>query len=389
MLKKSTELVDALKARLDGVEIYVLADTSYGSCCVDEVAAEHINADLVVHYGDACFTRTSKLPVYYDYTFMKKTHHEASYLGKLICELYSSKDCILIADLECYSLLQDADLPESIYVAKPASSFYAPGSSVDEENTFLGRCLPVAAAEVAESYHVIYVGVHDSLLQAVSITFNAAQISSINPETLEVTRNINTRKLLIKRSCVIEKARSADIIGILVGTMGSGDSFELIQRMRCCIKAAGKTPMVIVVGKLNPAKLANFKEIPVFVTVSCPLMSFIDSKEFYQCIITPFELELVLNEQEWDFRSYETRLDKLLKEMRVSVEIEAEGTSSRELVTTTRDNALVINSPILNVVSDRTWNGLDLMESKKAPALAKEGRKGIARGYHHEICYEK
>ena len=53
---------------LDGVKTYILADTSYGrydfgrtcklinSCCVDEVAAEHINADVVVHYGRACLS---------------------------------------------------------------------------------------------------------------------------------------------------------------------------------------------------------------------------------------------------------------------------------------------------------------------------------------------
>jgi len=26
------------------------------SCCVDEVAAEHVNADVVVHYGRACLS---------------------------------------------------------------------------------------------------------------------------------------------------------------------------------------------------------------------------------------------------------------------------------------------------------------------------------------------
>ena len=46
------------------------------SCCVDEVAAEHIQADVVVHYGRACrspysllaacaYCRTTRLPVIY------------------------------------------------------------------------------------------------------------------------------------------------------------------------------------------------------------------------------------------------------------------------------------------------------------------------------------
>lgn len=37
-------------------KLYVLADTSYGACCVDEVAAEHVNSDLIVHYGPACLS---------------------------------------------------------------------------------------------------------------------------------------------------------------------------------------------------------------------------------------------------------------------------------------------------------------------------------------------
>ena len=45
--------------------LFVLGDTAYGSCCVDEVAAEHYSADLVVHYGHACLSRTSQKPVYF------------------------------------------------------------------------------------------------------------------------------------------------------------------------------------------------------------------------------------------------------------------------------------------------------------------------------------
>jgi diphthamide biosynthesis protein 2 len=38
--------------------VSILGDTSYGECCVDEVAAEHIEADAVIHFGNACLTPT-------------------------------------------------------------------------------------------------------------------------------------------------------------------------------------------------------------------------------------------------------------------------------------------------------------------------------------------
>ncbi|EAU35523.1 conserved hypothetical protein [Aspergillus terreus NIH2624] len=49
-------------------KLYILADTSYGTCCVDEVAAEHVNADVVVHYGRSCLSPTARLPVIYVFT---------------------------------------------------------------------------------------------------------------------------------------------------------------------------------------------------------------------------------------------------------------------------------------------------------------------------------
>lgn len=44
------------------VELYIMADTTYGSCCVDEVAAQHVSADAVVHYGNACLSSCAPRP---------------------------------------------------------------------------------------------------------------------------------------------------------------------------------------------------------------------------------------------------------------------------------------------------------------------------------------
>lgn len=51
----------------DGVEtvatrVFVLADTTFGSCCVDEVAAAHHNAACIVHFGRACMSPVARLP---------------------------------------------------------------------------------------------------------------------------------------------------------------------------------------------------------------------------------------------------------------------------------------------------------------------------------------
>ena len=47
--------------------LYILADTSYGSCCVDQVTASHVQAEAVVHYGHTCLSPTSHMPTLYDF----------------------------------------------------------------------------------------------------------------------------------------------------------------------------------------------------------------------------------------------------------------------------------------------------------------------------------
>jgi diphthamide biosynthesis protein 2 len=56
-LGDAAKVARELSGRLgEEVQVVTLADTSYGSCCVDEVAASHADADLVIHYGRSCLS---------------------------------------------------------------------------------------------------------------------------------------------------------------------------------------------------------------------------------------------------------------------------------------------------------------------------------------------
>lgn len=99
----------------------------------------------------------------------------------------------------------------------------------------------------------------------------------------------------MRRYAVVQKSRDADVFGILVGTLGVGMSLSppiqprsnyhisasylpLITHIRRLLARARKKSYTITVGKLNPAKLANFMEIECFVLVACPENSIIDTK---------------------------------------------------------------------------------------------------------------
>lgn len=52
----------------------------------------------------------------------------------------------------------------------------------------------------------------------------------------------------------------------------------LITHLRELIASHHKKSYTVAVGKLNPAKLANFIEVECFVLVACPENSMVDSK---------------------------------------------------------------------------------------------------------------
>lgn len=56
MLADATAVSRLLKQHADTAQFFILADTSYGSCCVDEVAAQHIDAQVIIHYGHSCLS---------------------------------------------------------------------------------------------------------------------------------------------------------------------------------------------------------------------------------------------------------------------------------------------------------------------------------------------
>ena len=60
----TTLLREALADAAADVELFVLGDTSYGSCCVDEVAAAHTTADAVIHFGRSCLRCATRVPTF-------------------------------------------------------------------------------------------------------------------------------------------------------------------------------------------------------------------------------------------------------------------------------------------------------------------------------------
>eukprot|EP00884_Botryococcus_braunii_P018631 jgi/Botrbrau1/5451/Bobra.27_1s0004.3 len=119
---------------------------------------------------------------------------------------------------------------------------------------------------------------------------------------------------LRRRAFLLEKARTANIVGIVVGTLGVAGYLEAVEKVRQLARAAGKRTYTVLMGKPSPAKLANFPEIDVFVMVADPQGQILDSREFYSPVITPYEAQLAFSGRDWDGTSYHLGFEPLLED---------------------------------------------------------------------------
>ncbi|KAI4806813.1 hypothetical protein KUCAC02_017611 [Chaenocephalus aceratus] len=359
-------LVDAVAVALEiernsNAKPFILGDTSYGSCCVDEVAAEHVGADCIVHYGSACLSPSKRLPLMY--VFERRP-----------------------VDLE-----------------KCTSAFR--------------ELYPDTHSHIIILYDVNYVHAIDDLMALLSPEYPNLVVSQLVVEGEQCyshgrTESVSINRALMKRYYAIERAKDANVVGILVGTLGVSDYLKIIQQLKEAIHGAGKKSYLFAMGKLNVPKLANFLEIDIFVLIACPENSLLDSSEFYKPVVTPFEMEVACNrKREWseeyvtDFRhllpggqSHVPLADQQEEGSETDMSLITGALRSQNLMSSEPEvssfgSSVVLRNQMLTVantnsaasfLAERSWRGLEQNLGATPVVKAVEGRRGIAIAYEEE-----
>lgn len=105
------------------------------------------------------------------------------------------------------------------------------------------------------------------------------QIYTFSPQSSSFSLSSPSTNLALRRRYVaVQKARDAGSVGIIVGTLGKGGYLDLISMLRKMVLDRGKKPYLLSLGKINPAKVANFSECDVFCIIACPESTVVDSR---------------------------------------------------------------------------------------------------------------
>ena len=119
---------------------------------------------------------------------------------------------------------------------------------------------------------------------------------------------------LRRRYYQVQKASGAQVVGVVVGTLGVRHFRRVLNRVVALVEAAGRKAYVLAVGAPNVAKLTNFPEVGVFVLVASPETALgLDARDFPVPVLTPLELEVALGGRAWLQGGYSTDFDDFLR----------------------------------------------------------------------------
>ncbi|XP_076017188.1 2-(3-amino-3-carboxypropyl)histidine synthase subunit 2 [Genypterus blacodes] len=409
-----------------GAKLFILGDTSYGSCCVDEIAAERVGADGIVHYGRACLSLSKRLPLMY--VFERKpldVEKCASTFRELHPDVQSHAvvlyDVNYVHAIDHLRVLLSPEYPNVVF-----STLLLEGEQCCGQHTGphpadqndkqvvcqFGRQFALKGGSTVTDYGMFYVGQEGAILRNFMMTWNRCSFCSFDPETMTGrTESGRVNRALMKRYYAIERAKDANVVGILVGTLGVADYLTIIQQLKETIHRAGKKSYMFAVGKLNVAKLANFLEIDIFVLIACPENTLLDSSEFFKPVVTPFEMEVACNRnREWseeyvtDFRhllpggqSHVPLADKQDSDETdmslITGALRRQNLMSTEPVESAFGTSVVLRNQALTVantnsaasfLANRSWLGLEQKLGETPVVKAVEGRRGIAIAYEEE-----
>lgn len=314
--------------------IWILADTSYSACCVDEVAAEHVNSDLVVHFGDACLNPIDKLPVVY--VFGKPYLDNSKVIESFKLQYTDRSAKILMMSDTCnisslVTIFKDLSPEyENLRIADVSGNAsgniigYAPMETTAPLVVALNRKLVgVESADELNEYDLFHVTIPEAprLLQ---LTTKFQSVSTYDTKTEKI--NNGSHPNLMRRYRYVHMARSAGTIGLLVNTLSLANTKTLINNIAEKVKEAGKKHYIFVVGKPNVAKLANFENVDLWCILGCDHQGIIvdQNNEYFKPIVTPYELLLALSDELSWSGQWVTDFNEVLKNLKNEEEAEEE-----------------------------------------------------------------
>jgi len=277
--RRAAEYAAALRSA--GFEVIINGDPCYGACdlAIDTLA----HADVLVHIGHTPVDERENVifepyPVGFDIPVLANA-----------LPLLKEKTVGLVTTVQHIHLIpvMESFLRENGIDVRVADG----GKRAPNRGQVLGCSF--AAARATQASEILFVGT--GVFHPIGIALSTgARVIALDPLT-GIAQEVSGDSLLRRRFAVMEKARDAESVGIIVSSKSGQERMALAQRLVTLSPKA----VIVTMREVSPDELLNLG-FACYVNTACPRLAYDDQVRFPAPVLSPQEFEILCGVRTWD-----------------------------------------------------------------------------------------
>ncbi|XP_067364359.1 2-(3-amino-3-carboxypropyl)histidine synthase subunit 1 isoform X3 [Channa argus] len=289
--------------RFTEADTIVMGDVTYGACCVDDFTARALGADFMVHYGHSCLIPIdSTAGIKMLYVFVDIQMDNGHFLDTVKFNFSPGQSLALVSTIQFVAALQAVSV-----ALKP------------EYDVLVPQCRPLSPGEILGctsprlNHHVdaiIYLGDGRFHLESIMIANPDIPAYRYDPYSKIFSREYYDHEAMrALRLEAIDKARSAQRWGLILGTLGRQGNPKVLEHLETRLKTLGKSFSRVLLSEIFPSKLDLMPDIDamtyecnskiMWVQIACPRLSIDWGTAFSKPLLSPYEAAVALQEISW------------------------------------------------------------------------------------------
>jgi len=277
--RRSAEMVAALKEA--GFEVVVSGDPCYGAC---DLALETLgSSDVLVHFGHAPVDEQPQVifepwAVAFDVTVLK-----------------NALPFLRGTPIGLVTTVQHVGLIPAMITYLQSRGISCTVGEGSRRTPFPGQVLgcSFAAARASGADEILFVGT--GLFHPTGIAIaTRARVIALDPLS-GTAQEVRGDTLMRRRFAVMEKARGARTVGIIVSTKSGQKREKLAERL----VRLSNNAVIVTMREVTPDELLNLG-FACYVNTACPRLAYDDQVRFPVPVLSPQEYEILCGTRTWD-----------------------------------------------------------------------------------------
>ncbi|KAL2928055.1 2-(3-amino-3-carboxypropyl)histidine synthase subunit 1, partial [Bienertia sinuspersici] len=297
LLMYSLSLSDIFRTFASASDVFVLGDVTYGACCIDDLSASALGADLLIHYGHSCLVPVDSTVLPCMYVFVEIGIDVSKLVKTLELNDLGSKSLAIAGTIQFAGAIRGA----KVELEKLGFRVLVPQSKPLSAGEVLGCTAPrVSKRDFGDEEDLVIVFVADGRfhLEAFMIANPGVKTFRYDPYLGRLfLEEYDHKGMKYSRKKAILKAKEKEGLswGIVLGTLGRQGNPRILERLEKTMEEKGMSWTVVLMSEISPARIALFEDsIDAWIQIACPRLSIDWGEAFKKPLLTPFEAEIAL-----------------------------------------------------------------------------------------------